>query len=1126
MTTLTQYDGIDELLDRLQAVRSRYWASGVLSSALALLAVLAGGVVLAGAVLGYWPGQPPLALRWGLLGTVLLTSLAAAAALLRRLIWRCNSAQMARFVERHLAEARNDLINSILLGREQQPASPELVQRAIAEAVVRCRSIDLRRSVSARPMRRWGLIAAGALLLLAGFAALQPGAFGRGLKALSPRTYVPTVNELELLALEPGDAELLAGEPLTIRAEVRNDDARLLDARVVIQGRTEPLLMLPDRGYSVFTAAIPAVEDSFAYRVEIGNSRWPAEKPWYTVRAVKRIAIEGLTLGYEYPAYTGLEPNTVPDAEGPIEAPNGSRVLLTLRLGERVPRAVLEHRRGGTREQTTRQPMAATPDGREFSTQLPVDANGAYRLLLQDAQGRTFQQLPFSAGPAGGPSDARLSGYYPIRAIRDRLPKVRFIRPARDVQVAPGGTLETVIAAEDDYAVSEVAFYLGREGRDLLPVRKFPGDGNQDFQARHIVRLGEQYADGDVLIYYASATDNRNLPGVGGPQSKTTSRYKILVQDPAKVAAEKAKRYAELRKRLLEILAIQEEQIVNAAIARKGHATLAERRAAGEDVASKAEMIRRRGSEVLAGQKAIRAKLVYLAEEFPFDPEMVELHQVIAVLAGNEAATAVEQAGVLAELLTRWEPDEQPHAALAATQRSILDTLQQLLALMPSYAGQKSEPRTETAGDDLPPDHRQRLEKLAEGLKEFVDDQKKIIEASKRLAKQPVDNFTKAEEELLKDLTARQDKWEKFLNEQFTDFSKLMQQDFANPAILKELISVKSDVTMAKDALKNKATEIATAAEDNGAENAESLTANIEKWLPDKPDREKWNMEDPPGDEQLKLEQPELPTELEDLVGDLLEEEEDLFEEMQDLASKAAGSFDKGIGWDALDGPISNMNAQGVTGNQLPNQNELQGRSGEGRQGKSAGEFVEDKAIGKGGRRTPTRLTPEPFQTGQVDDESKEPAGGATGGGKFSGAGEEGLEGPVPPELKKEMPRLAGKQAQLRNRAERLREKFKQSNYANFKLLQAITLMNRVENHLQDYRYRNALRQRDVTLDALAETRLYLGKGIDVVQDASSQMPKYIRDDIDSARGGNLPPKYREVVKQYYQRLSEASKKP
>src|SRR5208283_2587147 len=163
---------------------------------------------------------------------------------------------------------------------------------------------------------------------------------------------------------------------------------------------------------------------------------------------------------------------------------------------------------------------------------------------------------------------------------------------------------------------------------------------------------------------------------------------------------------------------------------------------------------------------------------------------------------------------------------------------------------------------------------------------------------------------------------------------------------------------------------------------AKEMTTNIEKWLPDTPDRERWSQEEPLTDDMKEAPMAELPKEMEDIVGKLMEDEEDLFNEMEDASSSWADSLDKGAGWDAMDGPISNNSARGVTGNRLPNTSEIAGRSGEGRQGKSSGEFVGDTAVGKGGRNTPSRLTPDAFVKGQIKDYSKDPVGGATGGCK------------------------------------------------------------------------------------------------------------------------------------------------
>ena len=213
----------------------------------------------------------------------------------------------------------------------------------------------------------------------------------------------------------------------------------------------------------------------------------------------------------------------------------------------------------------------------------------------------------------------------------------------------------------------------------------------------------------------------------------------------------------------------------------------------------------------------------------------------------------------------------------------------------------------------------------------------------------PVEDFTKEQEEALKALAAAEDDWAKFMKDLHSDLSKLPEQDFANSTMLKESVEIQVELKMAEDALLKKTADFAVPLEQLGYEMAEELETNIEKWLPDSPDREKWSQEESLTDKDKEAPMAELPGELEDMIGNLMEQESDLFDEMEDVSSSAADSLDKGAGWDALDGPISNTSAKGVTGNRLPNSSEIGGRSGEGRQGKASGEFVGDQAVGKGG---------------------------------------------------------------------------------------------------------------------------------------------------------------------------------
>jgi hypothetical protein len=422
---------------------------------------------------------------------------------------------------------------------------------------------------------------------------------------------------------------------------------------------------------------------------------------------------------------------------------------------------------------------------------------------------------------------------------------------------------------------------------------------------------------------------------------------------------------------------------------------------------------------------------------------------------------------------------------------------------------------------NLPPDVKEKLEEAQKKLEDFLKQQKKVIDATTDASKTPVEDFTQKEEELLKKLAAQEDDLARFLKDLHSDLSKLPDQDFANGSLATELNEVQTELKMAEDALLKKSTDIAVPLEQLGYEKAKEQVSNLEKWLPDKPDREKWSQEEALSDADKEAPMAELPGELEDLIGELAEQEEDLMSEAEDVSSSAIDSLDKGAGWDATDGPISDNSAKGVTGNQLPGENEEGGRSGEGRTGKSSGEFVGDEAVGKGGRKTPSRLTPDPYMKGQIKDHSKGDEGGASGGGKESGSGGEGLEGPAPKDPgHRDMGRLAGKQAALNNKLKGIDLQFQISGFHHTDLNKMKDVMSQMERDFKAGRYTNLLREKKTLLGMSNNVKQYLQGEFEVRKDATPNLPTEIQKEILGSMQEASPAGWEEINREYFERLS------
>ncbi|HLN32120.1 MAG TPA: hypothetical protein VK395_30595 [Gemmataceae bacterium] len=1032
-----------------------------------------------------------------------VTTIAMIAGMLVHL--RCGQrslAATARRLEMEFPELGSHLINLVQFTQRDGVPSDPFREAALAQAAAAVSDFPLESAaVKETRFRRFALcmqtprdlleascVLVGILVAACFLHSAIPAWSSSTSRLLQPWKFVPAVGSVQITQVIPGDTEVLIGSSLEITAQIKNPDSQALPATLYLRRDQQPEAAQPliaDEKNEKFTAVLPQVLGPLQYRLEIGDSQTKA----YKVAVREKPTVTDVEVVYQYPPYLNRPNDTVAQKHGDLEAPQFTRAELRFHASTAIVRGFL---RLGGHDIHGR----VLEDGSTLLVSLFLDETNTYTVHLFTEAGHTDPEPRVNR----------------IRVLPDAPPTVQIVEPAREARAAVGKKIALVVRATDDYGLGLVRLECKQgETGSITKVAAWDTFGTPTQALLHHVFFLDpaHYKPGLTLFIRASARDRRHVE-VGGvslmPQETTSPWQQItLIASEAKTAEELAQ---------LDLLRIAIGKILQEQIKARIAAAQIPRQPSADDGNDLTGGVR---SAQIGIHKATAAVIASIGQTD--DKDRLTIKRVLNKLALGDMLEAVRQVEALAKSDTPTT-STQSVAALSATQDRIIDVLSRLLNEIRRGSAELLSELKKKGSTELPPDVQSKLRELKDKLQEFLKQQKKVIEATENLAKKPVEDFTVKEKQLLKELAAKQDDWSRFLADKNSDLSKLPEQDFANPSLLKELVEVQTALKMAEDALTKKTADIAVPLEQLGAEMAKEITTNIEKWLPDTPDRERWSQEEPLTDAMKEAPMAELPKELEDLVGELMEKEEDLFDEMEDKSSSWADSIDKGAGWDAADGPISNNSARGVTGNRLPNTSEIAGRSGEGRQGKASGEFVSDTAVGKGGRKTPSRLTPDAHVKGQVKDVSKDPVGGATGGGKESGQGGEGLHGPVPNRPERQLQRLADKQAQLRNKAESVDLRFKVLRYHHTDLKQLIGIMAAVERDLRGGQYQSALRRREVLLEGLGQVKMYLKGEFTIRQDQTSNLPTDIQKEILGSMQESSPPGWEELNRLYYERLS------
>lgn len=421
--------------------------------------------------------------RWVLLaGGAALAAARLAPALLARSrqgdrVWAAAEIerQNPRFGQRLLT------VTSRMLGAADYRGSDEILLRLVREVDEQV-AVDrrARRPGLGRAVRPWAACAVLAIII-AGLVRVPGLRFGDLIvRFIDPAADVPPVTTTQLV-VHPGAVDVPQSHPLTVDVEAAPLGDGLVTLYLSDAGRNWSRVAMTASGAGHFSFTLATVDHDLRYYVSGGDAR----SPEYLVRALRRPAVAQFRIHYEYPPYTGLPPAIATNTDGRIEAPTGTKAVLTVTATEPLQAALLTL---GTEKIL----MDRTPDPYSRQTQLIVRSQTHYTVDListRDVAG---------SGPPGAL----------IRALPDLPPQVRLARSGQSLHLSPRDIIPLSYEALDDYGLKSL---LVRAQVNLRKTREIPvtiwGDSRRQQDVVEFDLATLPLAVGDVVTLSLFATD-------------------------------------------------------------------------------------------------------------------------------------------------------------------------------------------------------------------------------------------------------------------------------------------------------------------------------------------------------------------------------------------------------------------------------------------------------------------------------------------------------------------------------------------------------------------------------------------------------------------------------------------
>ena len=757
-------------------------------------------------------------------GAALLVVMAAVAwvayrTLVKPLVDRLQAAQLAVEIEKHYPEVEEALSTSIEYGTDRQKAeelsSPALVDALIDDTHDRTRDLPFERTIDWGLTKRLGMAAVLVMAVAAVCMAGWPHLFGKTLlRLLNPIGDIdpPTFTVIEKVT--PGDAEIARGDSVRVEVEL---SARIPEtAEITIASgekdfRTEKMIAGEEGRFSF---SLSRVTEDMKYTIAAGD----AERGPHAITVYEEPRVLDIVLRLEYPEYTGLEPREIADGLGEITALRGTKVTVKAKLNKPVSSGKLVMSAGDLPGK-----LVATGEGDEAEHALEagftVEAVDSYSIHLVDERGRSNATPP----------------KYRITALPDHGPKVRIVRPDKEVMAFRNQPVDVEIEAQDDYGVKEMGIYhtLGGEETKLV-VKKYGGAGERDATETHPLHLAlKGFKGGEIIQYYAYARDNDT---VDGPKETLGELHFIRTYDEEayapgpmqkrKKTPEAAKKVEDLIKRQMATLKktfelVREDQAVKQA-ARRGE------EAAEDVVQARREELERKAGAYEAEQGKIKKDLDDLLAEVEKNlPDDMRTGEDVP-LEMEELRSASKKMGKAVDELKR--PSTREAASREAEALRHLSEAQRLI--FSEFADKNFQAAMESSARKTRQNRRKREQQEAEELEKQMAQLPPMLEREKE-AERELDRL-EDEEERGPGTPEKQDERRKLKRKLAEEQRKLAQQAQQSAERLQQMQKQNSQTQSAAKSMKQAASSMkqsAQASEQNQTAKAKQAAQQAKRDL-------------------------------------------------------------------------------------------------------------------------------------------------------------------------------------------------------------------------------------------------------------------------------------------------------